>query len=276
MSQGEKSQGYFQEWYGDNRDSVNDRRRKRYATDPDYKARVQKWNQEARDRRRKATVQEDTEAREAVKMRTASTWKTVEVEVDGVVVRMFTIGALARATGKGISTIRVWERTGVLPETPYRSKKGDRLYTLEMVEEVQKSLRKAGKLGTGTVLQEKRRPSYVVRRVRFSGLEPIVMRLYKIGTLSKAVGRTVVALTQMEQRGVLPRTPLVASSLEYRLYTLDMIEVVQAAFNRRGGCVRGDSEWEDFHDEIVRGWTKLGIMDARLDDEDEGGSEAGS
>jgi len=259
-----KTQGYFQEWYESNRGDLNERRRERYANDPEYRAKVQKWNQLARERRRAKADEEEREARGAVKMKASGSWKTVEIEVDGVKVRMFTIGALAKATGKGISTIRVWEKNGTLPETPYRSKKGDRLYTLEMVESVQRALRKAGKLNVG-VLRAKARPPYVEREVCFQGVdEPVRLRLYKVGTLAKAVGRTVVAITQMEKRGVLPRTPFVLSALEYRLYTLDMIEVVQAAFDKRGGTIRGRSEWDDFHDEIVDGWTRLGIMDARL------------
>ena len=260
-----KTQDYFQGWYDDNKDSLNERRRQRYAIDSDYREKVQRWNRDARDRRRKKVEEEDRKARRSVKLRSSGAWKTVEVEVDGVMVRMFTIGALARAIGKGISTIRVWERNGTLPETPYRSKKGDRLYTLEMVESIQRALRKAGKLEI-SVLKEKARPTYIEKDVRFKTQKKTLrMRLYKVGTLAKAVNRTVVAITQMEKREVLPKTPLVASSLEYRLYTLDMIEAVQAAFDRRGGAIRGQSEWEDFYDEVVEGWTRLGVMGARVE-----------
>lgn len=266
MPRAPKAQDYFQEWYDDNRDDLNKRRREKYASDSVYRAKVQQWNRDARARRRKDVEKEGLRAKRAVKMQTSGAWKTVEVEVDGVMVRMFTIGALARAIGKGISTIRVWERNGTLPQTPYRSKKGDRLYTLEMVESIQVALRKAGKLEI-SVLKEKKRPTYVEKDVRFKRRKkPIRMRLYKIGTLAKAVNRTVVALTQMEKREVLPKTPLVSSSLSYRLYTLDMIEAVQGAFDKRGGAIRGQSEWEDFYDEIVDGWTKLGVMDARLEE----------
>lgn len=265
MSPDQKSP-YFQEWYDENRDDLNARRRERYAKDEAYREKVQRWNRDARARRRKAAEKEEKKAKRAVKIQTSGQWKTVEVEVDGVKVRMFTIGALAKAIGKGISTIRVWERNGVLPETPYRSKKGDRLYTLEMVESIQAALKKAGKLDIG-VLKEKKRPAYVERDVLFNGTaKPKRMRLYKVGALAKAVNRTVAALTQMEKREVLPKTPLVSSSLEYRLYSIDMIEVVQRAFDVRGGVVRGQSEWEDFYDEIVDGWTRLGVMDARLDE----------
>lgn len=262
MSGAQKTTSYFQDWYEEHRDDLNDARRSRYASDAAYREKVQKWNAAARKRRAASAEAESREAREAVKLRATGTWKTIQVEVDGVMVPMFTIGAMAKALGKGISTIRVWERNGTLPETPYRSKGGDRLYTLEMVEAARKALQRAGRVESAA-LRKKKRPPYVDRVVRF-GKEEVKLRLYKVGTLAGAVNRTVVALAQMEKRGVLPKTPLAASTLAYRLYTLDMIEVVQRAFHKRGGVIRGQSEWDDFHDEIVDGWTKLGVMDARV------------
>lgn len=255
---------YYAGWYEDNGDDLNERRRERYANDPEYRTRVKQWNQEARERRRKARKAEKRAEKRAVKMKaSAGAWKTVEIEVDGVVTRMFTIGALARAVGKGISTIRVWERTGVLPETPYRSDKGDRLYTVEMVEDIIEDLGRVGKLDHRR-MKKRKKPSSVVRTVKPKKGPRREMRLYKIGTLAKAVGRTVVALTNMEKREALPCTPLVASSISYRLYTVEMIEAVQAAFAKRGGVIRGRLEWEGFYDEIYGAWVEQGIMDAKV------------
>lgn len=204
------------------------------------------------------------EAQEIVKLQATGAWKTVLHEVDGVQVPMFTIGALSEVLGRGISTIRVWERTGVLPETPYRSTRGDRLYTLEMVEQLEKTLRRAGKVNAGPT-KDQVLPEFVVKLVRFPKLgESLEMRLYKVGTLAKAVGKTVTSLNHMEKKGVIPRTPLVASALEYRLYTLDMIEVVQRALRKRGGTVRGEREWGECYDEIAEEWRKLGVMDAEV------------
>jgi DNA-binding transcriptional MerR regulator len=243
----------------------NEKRRSRYAGDSEYREKVRGWNDSGRLRAKAAE-------RGAVKIRPSSgSWKTVEIEIDGVLTRVFTVGALARAIGKGVSTIRMWERNGVLPETPYRSSKGDRLYTLEMVEAVREAMRKSGKLKE-SLLTPKTKPPFVVRKVRFSGAEPIEMRLYKVGSLAKAANRTVVALCLMEKRGVLPKTPLMASGLKYRLYTVEMIEVVQKAFEKRGNRVRGREDWLGFYEEVVREWTSLGVMDARVEDEDEGDS----
>lgn len=256
--------GYYAEWYEGNGDDLNERRRDRYANDPEYRAKVQKWNQAARARRKEGKKLEKRAQKRAVKMKaSAGAWKTVEIEVDGVLTRMFTIGALARAVGKGISTIRVWERTGVLPETPHRFHKGDRLYTVDMVEDICRALDRAGKLDHHQ-LKKRKKPSSVVRTVKTKKGRAREMRLYKIGTLAQAVNRTVVALTNMEKREVLPATPLTASSLSYRLYTVGMIEAVQKAFVKRGGVIRGKVEWNSFYNEIYGAWKQQGILEARV------------
>jgi hypothetical protein len=236
----------------------NARRRRRYAEDPVYRAKVRGWNGVGRQRAQEA-------AQGAVKLRASGgSWKTVEIEIDGVLTRAFTVGALAQAIGRGVSTVRMWERNGVLQETPYRSPKGDRLYTLEMVEAVRNALRRAGKLKKDLLRPPPKAP-FVIRKVRFKGEDPIEMRLYKVGSLAKAVQRTTVALSLMEERGVLPRTPLMASGIWYRLYTVEMIEVVRREFHRRGGKIRGREDWLGFYEDVLRGWTDLGVMDARVE-----------
>jgi DNA-binding transcriptional MerR regulator len=244
----------------------NARRRDKYKEDPEYRARVRGWNAAGRQRTKEAVL-------EAVKVRPVSgSWKTVEIEIDGVLTKVFTVGALAKAIGKGVSTIRMWERNGVLPQTPYRSPRGDRLYTLEMVEQVREAMRRSGKLKQA-LLEPISKPPFLVRKVRFGDEAPVVMRLYKVGSLAQAANRTVASLFLMEKRGGLPKTPLIASDLKYRLYTVEMIEVVQRAFAKRGGRIRGRADWLGFYEEIVREWTRLGVMDARVEDEDESGDE---
>lgn len=62
--------------------------------------------------------------------------------IKGQDVEMFTVGALAKALGKTVPTIRMYERNGYIPHTPYRlpsrvvageTRKGRRLYTREMI-----------------------------------------------------------------------------------------------------------------------------------------------
>jgi len=266
MAVSDDKNSYFKDWYEDNAEDLNARRRSRYQSDIAYRDKVQGWNRRARNKRNKERSQEQRAERKAKKMATSGAWKTVEIEVDGVKRCMFTIGALAKVLGRGVSTIRVWERFGILPETPYRSNKGDRLYSVEMVEGIREQLQEQGKLSPEK-LKRKVKPSYVVRTVRYSDGTKAKVQLFKIGSLAKAVSRTVVALTQMEKRGHLPRTPLLASRIQYRLYTVDMIQAVQEALEKRGGRVRGHSEWMDFYSEIKEAWTELRLMEARLMDE---------
>lgn len=253
-------------YYAEKGEELNERRRSRYETDAEYRKKILEGNAEYRRRRKRAEKREKAKKRKSVRMeRTESQWKTVQMEVDGVTMPMFTIGALARALGRGISTCRVWEREGVLPETPHRSPKGDRLYTADDVAKIERQLKREGKLPRERrKLLSKVKPDYVDRVVRFADGESRTMRLYKVGTLAQAVDRTVVSLTQMEKSGRLPITPLRASSIRYRLYTPRMIEAVRDAFKRHGGSIRGDVEWREFYAEIREDWESQGVIGARV------------
>lgn len=255
---------YYQEWYKQNGETLNAQRRDRYASDPEYRARVQGRNEAARAKKRQAAEREMRRARKAIKIGAGGSWKTISIEVDGVVTPMFTLGAVAKATGKSISTLRVWERNGTIPETPHRSRTGDRLYTLDQIEEIKRCLDAHGKYDP--MLQKvKKSPAYVIKEVYFSSIgQSVEMRLYKVGTLAKALGRTVASVTQLERRGAIPRTPLIATDFQYRLYSLDMIEVVQKAFSKRAPVIRGRFERQSLFNEIEDGWEDLGVTEARL------------
>ena len=63
--------------------------------------------------------------------------------INGQVVEMFTIGALAQALNRPVSTLRMWMARGYLPNSPYRlppvevngtMRKNRRLYTRPMIE----------------------------------------------------------------------------------------------------------------------------------------------
>jgi hypothetical protein len=257
----DKTRRTFKDWYGENADDLNARRRERYATDKEHREHVRKVNREASARRRAESAAEKAEAQKEVKLAKGTGWRTEKVEVDGVFVTMFTIGALAQATGLSISTLRVWERRGFLPETPYRSSRGDRLYPLELVEKSRKAIRTARR----EVPQKKKRDrTCVVRQIEFGNGEVHEIRLYKISVLARAINRTVVGVALMESKGYLPETPFRGSAIGYRLYTLEMIEVVKKALEKRGSVMRQKADLRDFHDEVIDGWVELGVLDARL------------
>lgn len=203
--------GNFKDWYRVNAPDLNARRRKRYDKDPEYREAVKKLNTRARKKQRNKFKEEKLAEAEAIKMRTSvGAWKTVDVEVDGVVIPMFTIGAIARVLGRSISTLRVWEKNGLLPETPYRANNGARLYTVETIEHMHAVLAKEGKLQPEFV-QERKAPQFVVKRVKLATGRTRKLRLYRIGTLARVVRRSPVSLLNLERRDRLPITPLRSS-----------------------------------------------------------------
>lgn len=73
--------------------------------------------------------------------------------VRGHEVEMFTIGALAQAIGKSEVSVRLWQRRGYIPNTPFRlptrevngtKRLGRRLFTRSMIEAAIQSFGKRG------------------------------------------------------------------------------------------------------------------------------------
>lgn len=258
----------FNEWYAENGKTLNKSRRNRYHSDPAYKARVLMQNKASREKRRQSQAVQKAAERKARKFKAkAEPWKTVEVVVKKkgkeVSITVFTIGALAAALGCSVQAVRLWERQGVIPKTPLRSGKGDRLYTVEQMEMMQELLKKQGKLDEDKV-RATSEPREFLRKIRLKTGKMREWVLVRVGVLAKEIGRGVITIDQMESRGVLPGTPFRASSRQYRLYTYAMIAVVKKAMNKRGEIIRGKDQWAGFYDEVVKGWTKLGVIGAEL------------
>jgi len=264
-----KRDDYFHDWYEKNGQVLNDLRRERYHNDPEYREAVTKRNQEARKKRRSAETSEREAEREAggVVRVAGRLWKAVdvEIEIDGkkVVTRLFTIGALARVLGRSVQAIRLWERQGVLPETPLRNEKGDRLYTAEQVGVFRQLMECKNRLSL-SLLRSRPSPQPVRRVVRFKDGHEEELVLFRIGALAEIVGRTVVTLEQLEKHGILPATPFRAASTRYRLYSLPMIQTVKAAFDARNGEIRGKIGWVSFCNDVRVAWYVMGMMDATL------------
>lgn len=257
----------FREWYELNGKRLNEKRKQRYHEDTAYRERVLKTNQESRKKQRDTSDETPSEKRVVRPRSDEKRFKTVDAEVDGVRERLFTIGALAQALGCSIQAIRLWERQGYIPATPIRSgkgKNGDRLYTQEMVEEFRRILTAQGRLSgsRGGAASPKLRG--LKRYIRLADGRVKETQLFLIGALAEAVSRNVVTLEQLETKGFLPRTPFLASSVKRRLYTAEMISAVKAAFEDRGGDIRGEDAWKAFHDDVLERWTALGVVGAAL------------
>lgn len=257
----------FREWYELNGDRLNETRKNRYHTDPEYRKQVLKTNQESRKNRKRSTEELPSEKRVARARPEEKRWKTVDAEIDGIRETLLSIGALAQSLGCSIQAIRLWERQGHIPATPIRTgkgKNGDRLYTQSMVEDIRRILIAQGRLSATSSREAKPKVRALKRYIRLATGKVKETQLFLIGALAEAVDRNVVTLEQLETKGYLPRTPFRASSVGRRLYTAGMIDAVRGAFEARGGDVRGDDAWKAFHDDVLTRWTAQGMIGAVL------------
>ena len=249
---GDKSQ-YYKTWYASNKGRWNKTRRSRYQEDEDYREKILSQNRAAKKTKRE-------QAREARKTVPKRSWRTVTAVVDGHEVKMFSIGALARALGKSTQTVRAWERDGLF-ETRNHSQSGARFYTLEQIESIRNSLIASGKLDPDKSFVSAFQ-SYEHKVVMAGKKRGKNLKLFKIGVLAQLVGRSVSTLEGLEARGALPETPL--RSKHHRLYSLPMMKAVKSAFDNQGGAVRGEESWTEFRNEIDETWKALGVVGAKI------------
>jgi len=119
---------YNKSYYQKNRDRLLEKKRSRYADDPEYRDRVKA---------------------DASTRRKASSAKGVQVEVLGKLVPAMRVRVVAQSIGKSVSTMNFWQKHGTIPETPYRTPGGYRLYTEEMVGGIAMALKSVSKPSRG-------------------------------------------------------------------------------------------------------------------------------
>ena len=105
----DKKAAYYATWYQENGDAVNERRRNRYASDPEYREKVK-----ARARERKRQLLADRDGR-------------VEREWDGTKILVHPISRVAEDAGTTAQRIRELESQGVIPEATFPGE--TRVYT---------------------------------------------------------------------------------------------------------------------------------------------------
>lgn len=263
----------FKEWYRTHGKTLNLSRQERYQNDPEYKARVLAGNRSVREKKRAALLEARKNSGGLEATRVEKSWKTypmvLMVEGEEVEVQGFTIGAAAKILGWSVQALRLWERKGLLPPTPYRYNGRDRLYPWIIIEEYSEILKdKSERKEKRQADDQKKNPrnlSVTRRIVKFSKGLPKEVTLFRIGVLAKAAFKTVVTLEQWEAAGLLPETPFRAvGNPGYRLYTMRMIRAVKRALHKRGWEIRGSSAKDGFFEEIFEEWKREGVIGARI------------
>lgn len=148
---------YGKEYYADNAERIQEERAKRYAEDPEYRARMQK---SAKRRYWLGTRPATTGALAAtipdVELATIEPKGTIQVPIDNehdvrfgttVEVPVYTTAALEILIGRNSQTIRVWLKEGILPEPHFRGRmlpgvriakgRNPRLFTLDEMQVIE-------------------------------------------------------------------------------------------------------------------------------------------
>lgn len=245
----------FKSWYEKNGKEWNKKRRQRYAEDPAYRAKVGKWNEAGRLKRRGAVVLSGRAARRARKVASQEPW--TEFEQDGV--SYLTIGALARALGKSPRTLRLWEKRGWLPSARYATPKGVRLYTPGEILAMREVLALAGRVSEKG---PQPRLAFVRKRARLADGRVEELVLFRIGALAEAAGKSAALLVRYEGCGWIPATPFRTPSGR-RLYTFGQVEAVVEAFQWRAKQKKRPGR-DAFRARIAEGWSRAGTDHASL------------
>lgn len=248
MSSGEKWS--FSKWYSRHRDKLNRDRRLKYEEDGDYRRKVLDRNRASRKRRKAHEQSERATERQASFVSTQNRgWKVVDAcyynSGDCLLCKGYTVGILAAVLGRSLQTIRAWTQAGVIPDTPLRSARGDRVYTAEMIEEVVSRV--------PTTSRRKARSPVVLAKVRYPDGTTQLTKLYRIRMLAEAINRTRDAVIVLETEGRIPSTPL-RSKGGQRLYTAGMILSAKAAFEDVGWSPRGLEAWSTIFQRIADAW----------------------
>ena len=130
-------EGYFEDWYKQNRLSILARRRERYANDPDYAARCREASSKYR---------EGLKGRRQSNPPAKRPRKPTALVLNGVPTQGWSVGHLAAKIGRSIPTVNHWAKQGLLPETPLRGNGDARLYTEEMMRVVSSAVLRRGEV----------------------------------------------------------------------------------------------------------------------------------
>lgn len=292
----------YKEWYEENKEALSERRKRRYETDAEYRKQTLLRNQKAREERRANRTSAEAESK-ATRLGRGGFW-VLRPEASGVSEDVYTIGLLAQILGVSRQTIRVWERD---PEVDLASalRKGPegfelRYYTVAQLETVIRRLREAKYITPkraerglaalnilrGGDLAEEFAEEYedglevpgVARGVVWPDGTVRRVKLYRLGALAQAVGRSLCALGILERRGALPETPLRAARRGggesqadgARLYTAEMIAAVREAFRAAAlSSRRGKERQRVFSLHVHRRWQEIQAFMLRLATSDE-------
>lgn len=197
----------FKRWWAEQGATYNERRRKRYAEDPDYRARARGQSKPPR-----------PSAPE-------SEWTSQTVfTASGAPLTVFSVAALAAATGASHQTLRGWTRQKKISPPDHTAPSGAKFYTRETIAKIVEEVRAAG------LSVRARRDDTREVKVRLRTGEVHTLTLHPVSDLASVLQRRVTTVERWERLGLIPETPFRLTSLRRRYYTSGQIKAAATAF----------------------------------------------
>jgi len=237
----------YKQWYDSNKDLINHVKRERYKTDPFYRESILNRNKSYR---QKASSGKALKAR---------SWRVVEQPInlpDGTIStkQYYTIGYLASSLNCSVQALRSWEKDGLLPSADYKDNNGVRFYSQDTLVKIKDIV--AQDLQVKFKKQALQGKTYKCLDAS-DGIEKDIV-LYKFNNLQQICGKSRITLDKLIAAGHIPATPLTVTGRAHRLYTLEMMKAVAAAFKdiKKGSK---ETRWASFRNQITSSWEKLKI-----------------
>jgi hypothetical protein len=145
---------YQHDYYLKNKDELSKRRKSKYQNDPIARERAK---ESARLYRAKKKAERDRLRSEGKLPRAKSVGprEPIDIEIDGKMFKGYTITILSNRIGRSKDTINHWINIGTVPKTPFRSTRGDRLYTDGMILAIKMAIQSKGIIGYSSEIYNK-------------------------------------------------------------------------------------------------------------------------
>jgi len=133
----------YKSWYERNKEKLAMRRKARYYTDAKYRNKILNLNVHNSEKRKelKALAIQDGSFQAKPKPPRKVSAIVMKIPLKGVMqdVQMMRVGGLAKIIGRSVVAIYLWEKSGLMPPTPFslnNKAKKERLYTVDMANVV--------------------------------------------------------------------------------------------------------------------------------------------
>jgi len=134
---------YQKAYYESKRQELSAKRKSRYRSDPEAR---RKAIENARAYRIKKKAERDRLIKEGkIEPKYATGPRLpVDVEVDGRLVPAYTITTVSKRVKRSVAALNAWSNSKMMPLTPFRSPRGDRLYTDGMIMVIKMAVQSRG------------------------------------------------------------------------------------------------------------------------------------